>query len=89
MKHHYGTLPPNFSQNIMPNFYINQLENKISRISLDQMYNYKYAPKITNIPFKESCIKWWNSLPFKIKSLPYTSSRHTLYKNFDDDVPDS
>ena len=81
MKHHYGTLPPDFSQNIMPDFYINQLENKISHISLDQMYDYKYTLKTTNTQLKNCCIKFWNSLPFNIKSLPYTSSRHTLYEN--------
>ena len=40
IKHHFGTLPPHFSKCAMPEFNINQLQNKISRMSLNKMYNY-------------------------------------------------
>ena len=81
MKHHYGSLPYNFSINVMPNLNVSQLQNKISKISLEQMYDYKYEPKLSNSHIKISCIKYWNSLPFNIKCLPYISSKETIHKN--------
>ena len=75
MKHDCGKLPHNFSTTIMPDFNINQLENKISRISLSQMYDYKNSSKPSISDLKTNCIIHWNSLSMAIKSLPYTSSR--------------
>ena len=81
MKHHYGMLPIYFSTNVMPNFNVNQLQNKISKVSLEEMYNYKNEIQVSNSNIKMNCIKNWNSLPFDIKSLPYTTCKHTIYKN--------
>ena len=80
MKHHFGVLPHYFSQYVMPDFNIDQLQNKISRISLDEMYNYKTPPKLLETNLKASCIKNWNNLPLELKTLPYSSSKHELYK---------
>ena len=81
MKHHYGSLPIHFSTNVMPKFNIYQLQNKISRVSLEQMYNYKNEPNSSNSLIKFNCVKHWNSLPFDIKLLPYVSCKETMYKN--------
>ena len=48
----------------MPEFYAVQLQNRVTRISLDQMYNYKNTPLSTDTPFKANCVKTWNNLPF-------------------------
>ena len=80
-KHHYQTLPSNFSENIMPKLNINQLENKISRISLNDMYNYKTCQEINSTPFKTNCIKNWNSLSFELKTLPYSTGKAYLHRN--------
>ena len=80
MKHHCGKLLHHFSTTIMPEFNINQLENKISRISLSQMYDYKNSSKPSISDLKINCIKQWNSLPMNIKSLPYTSA-NDVYKH--------
>ena len=82
MKHHYGILPHHFSINVMPELNLSQLDNKISRISLDHMYNYKLDPNVSCSSIKSNCVKNWNSLPFHIKCLPYISCKHTLFKNF-------
>ena len=81
MKHHYESLPQHFSKNVMPNFNTAQLQNKISRISLEQMYDYKYEPHLSNSNIKNACIKYWNSLPFETKCLPYISCKEYLFKN--------
>ena len=80
MKHHCGKLPHHFSTNIMPEFNINQLENRISQISLSEMYNYRNNLKISTSDIKTNCINHWNSLPMTIKSLPYISASD-LYKH--------
>ena len=80
MKHHFGVLPHYFSHYVMPDFKIDQLQNIISRISLDEMYNYKISPKILETNLKASCIKNWNNLPLELKTLPYSSSKHGLYR---------
>ena len=74
MKHHCGKLPYYFGNTIMPDLNINQLENKISRISLSQMYDYKNSAKPSISDIKINCINQWNSLSMNIKSLPYTSA---------------
>ena len=81
MKHHCDKLPHQFSINIMPNFNVSQLGNKISRVSLNQMYNYETKTAASTTDFQHNCIKYWNSLPLTIKSLPYTSSKENLYKH--------
>ena len=78
MKHHFGMLPHYFSHGVMPAYNINQLQNKISRTSLDEMYDYKIPPKLLETNLKVSCIKNWNSLPLELKTLPYSSSKHEL-----------
>ena len=81
MKHHFEKLPHYFSKTIMPEFNIDQLQNKITRISLDEMYNYKSHPKDFYSQLKTNCIKHWNSLPLTVKSLPYMSSKDSLFKH--------
>ena len=81
MKHHYESLPQHFSKNVMPHFNSVQLQNKISRISLEQMYDYKYDPHLSKSHIKTNCIEYWNSLPFEIKCLPYVSCKNTMFKN--------
>ena len=81
MKHHCDKLPRQFSISIMPKFNVSQLGNKISRVSLDQMYNYQTQTITSTTGFQSSCIEHWNSLPMTIKSLPYTSSKEDLHKH--------
>ena len=57
MKHQFEALPKNFSDNIMPKLNINQLQNRISRISLKDMYNYENCRKLDSTKFKTGCIK--------------------------------
>ena len=80
MKHQFGALPKNFSENIMPELNINQLENKITRISLNDMYNYKKCQNQDRTHFKSSCIKDWNKLTMDIKVLPYSSGKECLHR---------
>ena len=80
MKHHCGKLPYHFSTTIMPELNIIQLENKISRISLSQMYDYKNSIKPSISDIKINCINQWNSLSMNIKSLPYISA-NDVYKH--------
>ena len=80
MKHHFGALPNSFSENIMPKQNINQLDNKISRISLQKMYDYKNCKNLGNNHFKINCIQNWNSLPFELKTIPYSSGKQYLHR---------
>ena len=80
MKHQFEALPKNFSTNIMPELNVTQLENKISRISLKDMYNYKNCQNPNSTQFKTSCIKNWNSLSFDLKVLPYSSGKEYLHR---------
>ena len=64
MKHHCGKL----------------LENKISQISLGQMYDYKNSSKLYITDIKINCINHWNSLSMNIKSIPYISA-YDAYKH--------
>ena len=80
VKHHYQMLPNSFSENIMPKLYVSQLENKITRISLNDMYNYANCEDTNNTPFTTSCIQNWNSLSFSFKTLPYSSGKEYLHK---------
>ena len=82
LKHHSGVLPYSFGQNVMPNLYINQLQNKISRISLDQMYNYERPSALSETHLKMSCVDAWNCLPLDIKVLPYSTNKNVLCKTF-------
>ena len=38
MKHHFGVLPHYFNHFVMPTSNIDHLQNKIARISLDEIY---------------------------------------------------
>ena len=80
IKHHYQTLPRNFSEKIMPKLYVNQLENKISRISLNDMYNYTNCQDTDTTPFKANCIQIWNSLSFDFKTMPYSTGKACLHR---------
>ena len=80
MKHHFGMLPHHISNTIMPDFNIDQLQNKISRISLDKMYDYKKPESLMETNLKVNCVNKWNELPFELKVLPYSNSKDTLYK---------
>ena len=64
----------------MPKLYVNQLENKVTRISLKDMYNYKNYENLNNTHFKTNCSKIWNSLSFELKLLPYTSGKDCLHR---------
>ena len=76
MKHHFEVLPHYFNHFVMPNFNIDHLQSKISRISLDKIY--KIPLKILETNLKASCIKNWNDLPLELKTLPYSSSKHKI-----------
>ena len=64
----------------MPELNINQLENKITRISLNDMSNYKKCQNIHKTHFKTSCIKNWNKLTMDLKVLPYSSGKEYLHR---------
>ena len=81
MKHHCDKLPHLFSANIMPKLNIQQLGNKISCVSLELMYDYDIKTTKSTTDFQHNCIKYWNSLPMTIKSLPYMSTKEDLYKH--------
>ena len=80
VKHHFGVLPHYFSHCVMPDFNIGQLQNKISHTSLDEMYDYKIPPKLLETNLKANCVDNWNKLPLELKTLPYSSSKHEMYK---------
>ena len=80
MKHHFGALPNNFAKEIMPEFNIDQLDNKITRISLNDMYDYKSNQNLDNTKFKNSCKENWNSLSFQLKVLPYSLSKIHMHR---------
>ena len=80
MKNHFGFLPSNFCNNTMPQFNFTQLGNRISHISLNQMYDYKTIKNEYTSPFKANCIHLWNSMPFEIKVLPYLSGKENMHK---------
>ena len=79
-KHHAELLPCKFAKSVMPEFYAVQLQNRVTGISLDQMYNYKDTPLSTDTPFKANCVKTWNNMPFDYKTLPYSSNKEGLFK---------
>ena len=80
-KHHMEILPNYFTSSIMPCLNISQLHNRITRITLEQMYNYKLDLKCPKKSFKRICFENWNCLPLDIKMLPY-SNRHNAMKEF-------
>ena len=80
MKHHFGLLPSNFRKNTMPSINYTQLDNRISRISLNLMYDYKIFKKDYTSDFKMNCTQLWNSLPFDIKSMPYLSGKENIHR---------
>ena len=80
IKHHYQFLPNTFSENVMPKLKVNQLENKISRISLNNMYDYTNCQDNNSTPFKTNCIQNWNSLSFELKTLPYCTGKSYLHR---------
>ena len=71
-------LPSYFTSNNIPCLNITQLQNRITQITLDQMYNYTAHIKGPNNCFMKSCYKFWNSLPIRIKMLPYTEKNNAL-----------
>ena len=81
MEHHCSKLPHQFSINIMPRLNVSQLGNKIPHMLLIDMYNYEIKTSASTTDFQSNCIKYWNSLPMTIKSLPYTSTNDDLYKH--------
>ena len=80
-KHHAGLLPYHISESLMPEFYIKQLQNKVTRISLERMYNYKNVKTSTDTHLKANCVKIWNTLSLDEKALPYTGPNKLLFKN--------
>ena len=75
----YNVSPCKFAKSVMPEFYAVQLQNRVTRISLDQMFNYKNTPLSTDTPFKANCVKTWNNLPFDYKTLLYSSNKEGLF----------
>ena len=64
----------------MNDFNRDQLQNKISHISLDKMYDYKKPKNLMETNLKVNCVNKWNELPLKLKFLPYSNSKDALYK---------
>ena len=80
LKHHLEILPSYFTNNNMPAVNTTQLQNRITRISLQQMYNYESINKSTHSFFSKNCYQLWNSLPLEVKSLPYSDRNCALRK---------
>ena len=78
MKNHLELIPSKFAKEVMPSLNIVQLDNKITRVSLSQMYNYKKLKGTYDTSFQMSCTKVWNALPLDIKSLPYINRNSAL-----------
>ena len=78
-KHHIETLPLTFATNIMPQFNHCQLQNKITRISLNTMYDYKQI--FGNSTLKISCTNIWNRQPLEYKSIPYCADKVMAQKH--------
>ena len=74
------SLPSNFCSNTMPQTNFNKLGNRISRISLNQIYDYATSKNAYISHFKANCIHLWNSMPFYIKVLPYLSGKDSMHK---------
>ena len=68
-----GLLTQYFNKNNMASMNDVQLENRITRVSCNRMYDYKADRKVSDSYFKENFIRLWNSLPFEMKMLPYTN----------------
>ena len=81
-KHHADLLPCTFSENVMPELRVDQLQKRVTRVSLDQMYNYKNISLSASTNFKVNCTKHWNVLPLETKVLPYSSNKHAQIKQF-------
>ena len=73
LKHHMNELPPYFTEYVMPNLNNSQLEKRITRISLEKMYDYEIQARNSGTEFKNMCQSLWNSLPLDLKMLPYTN----------------
>jgi len=73
-KQHMGLLPKAFAENTMPKLNLKQLQNKITRPSLNTMYNYEQHI-LHDSPFKKHCTKTWNKMPLELKSIPYTLNK--------------
>ena len=80
MKNHFNILPSNFCNNTMPQNNFTKLGNRISHISLNQMYDYATTKNEHISHFKANCIHLWNSMPFDIKVLPYLSGKDSMHK---------
>ena len=78
-KQHMEILPSYFMQTNMPVINSYQLQNRITRISLQHMYNYETTT--AESCFRRSCRQIWNSLPFEAKSLPYLE-KNCAYRKF-------
>ena len=72
-KQHMGLLPKTVAENTMPKLNLKQLQNKITRPSLNTMYNYEQH--LDDTPFKKHCTKTWNKMPLQLKSIPYTLNK--------------
>ena len=68
-----GLLPKTVAENTMPKLNLKQLQNKITRPSLNTMYNYEQH--LDDTPFKKHCTKTWNKMPLQLKSIPYTLNK--------------
>ena len=79
IKHHFNLLPISFSDNLMPKLNIDQLQRRISRTSLNKMYDYHLARGENITSFKDSCVRYWNNQPLEIKSAPYSAGSSYVY----------
>ena len=58
LKHHMGILPLYFTKNAMPSMNDNQLEYRITHVSLETMCDYKIVIRSSEIHFRENSIKY-------------------------------
>ena len=72
-KQHMGLLPEGFTDSIMPKLNLQQLQNKITRPSLNTMYNYEQH--LHDTPFGKHCTNTWNNMTLEDKSIPYTLNK--------------
>ena len=57
----------------MPKLNLQQLQNKITRPSLNTMYNYEQH--VHDSTFQRQCTRTWNKMPLELKSIPYTLNK--------------
>ena len=80
LKHHAGMLPEHISQNIMLGPCISKLQDRISRTTLSEMYDYAPDKQYSVSSFQRNCMSIWNNESLQFKSIPYSGNAATIYK---------